>query len=141
MTTRDIVLIALFAALTAVMAIFPPITLPLIPVPITAQSLRVMLPGGVPGAAGRRLHRRRARLRSEGRALHVLGLSGRLLAAEAPRRALALMTAAFGTGQITGPLVAGVIADRTGDFTVPSLLAVLVLIVCAALVWPMRQQV
>lgn len=50
MTTRDITLIALFAALTAVMAIFPPVTLPLLPVPITAQSLGVMLAGGVLGA-------------------------------------------------------------------------------------------
>lgn len=50
MTTRDIVLIALFTAITAVMAVFPPITLPLVPVPITAQSLGVMLAGGVLGA-------------------------------------------------------------------------------------------
>ncbi|AJE46188.1 biotin transporter BioY [Celeribacter indicus] len=50
MTTRDIVLIALFAAITAVMAVFPPITLPLLPVPVTAQSLGVMLAGGVLGA-------------------------------------------------------------------------------------------
>ena len=51
MTTRDIVLIALFTAITAVAAIFPPITLPLLPaVPITAQSLGVMLAGGVLGA-------------------------------------------------------------------------------------------
>lgn len=50
MTTRDIVFIALFAAITAVAGAFPPITLPLIPVPITAQSLGVMLAGGVLGA-------------------------------------------------------------------------------------------
>lgn len=50
MTTRDIVLIALFTALTAIMAVFPPVTLPLIPVPITAQSLGVMLAGGILGA-------------------------------------------------------------------------------------------
>ncbi|SFK05607.1 biotin transporter BioY [Celeribacter neptunius] len=50
MTTRDIVLIALFAALTAVMAVFPPVTLPLLPVPITAQSLGIMLAGGILGA-------------------------------------------------------------------------------------------
>lgn len=50
MTTRDIVLIALFAAIMAVLGVFPPITLPLIGVPITAQSLGVMLAGGVLGA-------------------------------------------------------------------------------------------
>lgn len=50
MTTRDIVLIALFAAIMAVLGVFPPITLPVIAVPITAQSLGVMLAGGVLGA-------------------------------------------------------------------------------------------
>lgn len=48
--TRDIVLIALFAALTAALSIFPPITLPLIGVPITAQSMGPMLAGAVIGA-------------------------------------------------------------------------------------------
>ncbi|MCA0042894.1 biotin transporter BioY [Celeribacter litoreus] len=50
MTTRDIVLIALFTALTAVLAVVPPITFPVLPVPITAQSLGVMLAGGILGA-------------------------------------------------------------------------------------------
>jgi biotin transport system substrate-specific component len=49
-TTRDIVLIALFAAIMAVLGVFPPITLPLVGVPITAQSLGVMLAGGILGA-------------------------------------------------------------------------------------------
>lgn len=50
METRDIVFIALFAAIMAVMAVFPPITLPVVGVPITAQSLGAMLAGGVLGA-------------------------------------------------------------------------------------------
>jgi len=50
MKTRDIVLIALFAAIVAVLGIFPPITLPGLAVPITAQSLGVMLAGGILGA-------------------------------------------------------------------------------------------
>ena len=50
MTTRDIVLIALFAALTAVLAIFPPLTIPALGIPITAQSIGPMLAGGVIGA-------------------------------------------------------------------------------------------
>ncbi|GLQ29189.1 biotin transporter BioY [Sulfitobacter pacificus] len=50
MTTRDIVFVALFSAIMAALAAFPPVTLPLIGVPITAQSLGVMLAGGVLGA-------------------------------------------------------------------------------------------
>ncbi|MBZ4020875.1 biotin transporter BioY [Rhodobacter sp. TJ_12] len=49
-STRDIVYIALFAALTAALALFPPITLPLIGVPITAQSMGPMLAGAILGA-------------------------------------------------------------------------------------------
>lgn len=50
METRDIVFIALFAAIMAALAIFPPLTLPLLGVPVTAQSLGIMLAGGVLGA-------------------------------------------------------------------------------------------
>lgn len=50
METRNVVFIALFAAIVAALAVFPPITLPLVGVPITAQSLGVMLAGGVLGA-------------------------------------------------------------------------------------------
>lgn len=49
MNTRDLVYIALFAAVTAALGLFPPITLPLVGVPITAQSLGVMLAGAVLG--------------------------------------------------------------------------------------------
>lgn len=45
MTARDTVLIASFAALTAALGLLPPIPLALIPVPITAQTLGVMLAG------------------------------------------------------------------------------------------------
>lgn len=48
--TRDVVFIALFAAIVAALAAFPPITLPLAGVPITAQTLGVMLAGGIIGA-------------------------------------------------------------------------------------------
>lgn len=57
----------------------------------------------------------------------------RQLAGESPRRVLALMTAAFGLGQIAGPIVAGFVADRTGSFTAPSLIAALVLVVAGAI--------
>ena len=45
-----------------------------------------------------------------------------------PGRALALMTAAFGVGQIVGPVVAGYMFDSSGSFLMPTLLA------CAALI-------
>lgn len=50
MTTRDIVKIALFAALTAALGLFPPIDLPVLGAKITAQSLGVMLAGALLGA-------------------------------------------------------------------------------------------
>ena len=63
----------------------------------------------------------------------ALGLTAaRHLAAE-PRHALARMTAAFGLGQMVGPLFAGVVADRTGSFLVPSLAAAFGLLIAAGL--------
>ncbi|XXF77861.1 biotin transporter BioY [Myxococcaceae bacterium GXIMD 01537] len=50
MKTRELVHISLFAALTAALGLMPPIPLPLVPVPITAQTLGVMLSGSVLGA-------------------------------------------------------------------------------------------
>lgn len=50
MNTKDIVFVALFAALMAALGAFPPITIPSIGVPITAQSMGVMLAGGILGA-------------------------------------------------------------------------------------------
>ena len=51
MKTKDIVYISLFAALTAALGLFPPITIPIAAgVPITAQTLGVMLAGGILGS-------------------------------------------------------------------------------------------
>lgn len=50
MSTRDLVLSALFAAIIVALGILPPITLGFIPVPITAQSFGVMMAGVVLGA-------------------------------------------------------------------------------------------
>lgn len=50
MSTKDIVYIALFAALMAGLGAVPALTLPNIGVPITAQSMGVMLAGGILGA-------------------------------------------------------------------------------------------
>lgn len=59
--------------------------------------------------------------------------AARRLAQDAPRRALGLMTASFGTGQIVGPLVAGYLADRSGNFISGSALAVVMLVAAAAI--------
>lgn len=66
---------------------------------------------------------------------------GRKLSPESPRRILAMMTAAFGVGQIVGPVVAGWIAERTGSFTGPTMIAAAALIVCAALVMPVIKKI
>lgn len=50
MNTRNLVLVSLFAAIIVVLGMVPPITLGFIPVPITAQSLGVMLAGTILGA-------------------------------------------------------------------------------------------
>ncbi len=47
--TLDLVLVAMFAALTAVMGLIPPITVGILPVPITLQTLAVMLAGALLG--------------------------------------------------------------------------------------------
>lgn len=65
---------------------------------------------------------------------------GRRFAPQSPRRAIAIVTAAFGTGQIIGPLVAGFVAQRTGSFTAPSLLAAGVLVAAIALSLPLTRE-
>jgi predicted MFS family arabinose efflux permease len=65
----------------------------------------------------------------------ALGLiRARALATGEPRRALALMTGAFGLGQIVGPAFAGTLSDNLGSFTVPSIAAAGALLLAAALV-------
>ncbi|WP_026679288.1 biotin transporter BioY [Fictibacillus gelatini] len=50
MKLRDMMFIALFAALMCVLSFIPPIPLPFTPVPITLQTIGVMLSGAVLGA-------------------------------------------------------------------------------------------
>jgi predicted MFS family arabinose efflux permease len=66
--------------------------------------------------------------------LTALGLiRARRLSQGDPRRTLAVMTAAFGLGQIVGPAFAGVVYDATGSFLLPSLTAVSALLMGALL--------
>jgi predicted MFS family arabinose efflux permease len=70
-------------------------------------------------------------------AITAYGLQiGRRLSPASPRRAFAMMTAAFGLGQIVGPVVAGWMAERTGTFNAPTYVAAAALVVCALLVMP-----
>lgn len=50
MTTRDYAHIALFCAITAALGLLPAVPIPFSPVPITAQTLGVMLTGAILGA-------------------------------------------------------------------------------------------
>jgi predicted MFS family arabinose efflux permease len=64
--------------------------------------------------------------------LTALGLMGaRARATGDPRRILALMTGAFGLGQIIGPVFAGVVSDQLGSFTAPSIVAAVALLAAA----------
>lgn len=58
-------------------------------------------------------------------------ITARELAKTEARRIIAAMTAAFGLGQIIGPVFAGVVFDYTGSFSAPSLIAVAALLIAA----------
>lgn len=69
----------------------------------------------------------------------ALGLIwGRRLAQGDPRKILAVMTAAFGVGQIIAPTLAGVTYDATGSFLAPTLAAATALMVAAVLALRLR---
>ena len=66
--------------------------------------------------------------------LTAIGLiEARHLSAGDPRRSIALMTAAWGLGQMVGPTLAGVLYDWLGSYLMPSLLATAALVGAAAL--------
>jgi predicted MFS family arabinose efflux permease len=73
--------------------------------------------------------------------LTALGLIGARRFSEGdPRSTLAIMTAAFGVGQIIGPAFAGLVHDATGSFVLPSLTAVAALVIGALLALTVREQ-
>lgn len=65
--------------------------------------------------------------------LTALGLMASQALSANRRRTFALMTSAFGLGQIVGPLVAGYGFDMTGSFFLPSMIAAAGLVVGAGL--------
>jgi MFS family permease len=69
--------------------------------------------------------------------LTALGLmSGRALAGGEPQRVVSRMTVSFSVGQMIGPSVAGMLAERTGSLRGASLVAAGALVVAAGLaVW------
>ncbi|MEM1046679.1 MAG: YbfB/YjiJ family MFS transporter [Pseudomonadota bacterium] len=72
--------------------------------------------------------------------LTALGLmAARSLTTGNPRSSLGLMTAAFGFGQIVGPVFAGLVHERTASFTLPSLVAAGTLVLSAALALTVRR--
>jgi predicted MFS family arabinose efflux permease len=60
-------------------------------------------------------------------------VAGRMLAAGNSQQALGRMTASFSVGQMAGPVVAGFLSERLGDFRVASLIAAAALVAAAAL--------
>lgn len=71
----------------------------------------------------------------------ALGLIGaREQTATDPRRMVAIMTVAFGVGQVLGPGFAGVLKDYTGSFVAPSLAAACALVAASLLAMNTRSR-
>ncbi|TJV67847.1 MAG: MFS transporter [Mesorhizobium sp.] len=69
-------------------------------------------------------------------AITALGLQmARQLAPRAPRRVFAVMTAAFGLGQIVGPVAAGLLAQAAGNYTLASIMAAVALLLSGVIAW------
>jgi len=69
-------------------------------------------------------------------AITALGLqTARQLAPQEPRRIFAVMTAAFGLGQIIGPIAAGLLAQASGNYVLASAMAAAALLVSGIIAW------
>ena len=69
-------------------------------------------------------------------AITALGIQiGRQLALQSPRRIFAVMTAAFGLGQIVGPIAAGLLAQASGNYTLASIMAAVALLASGVIAW------
>jgi biotin transport system substrate-specific component len=105
MSTRDLVLTALFTAIIIFLGLIPPITLGFVPVPITAQSMGVMLAGCIIGAKRGAL----AYL------LLILMVAVGLPVLSGGRGGLAILagpTAGYIAGWVIGTFVTGLVAER-----------------------------
>ncbi|MFP5075921.1 biotin transporter BioY [Rhizobium sp. YIM 134829] len=105
MSTRDLTLIALFTAIIVALGALPPISLGFIPVPITAQSMGVMLAGCIIGAKRGAL----AYL------LLILLVAVGLPVLSGGRGGLAVLvgpTAGFIAGWVVGTYLTGLIAEK-----------------------------
>lgn len=65
--------------------------------------------------------------------------AGRILLPVSPRRVMAVMTAAFGIGQIIGPLVGGYIATRTGNYVLATIAAAASLVIASFFAWSAKR--
>ncbi|WP_245431414.1 YbfB/YjiJ family MFS transporter [Mesorhizobium atlanticum] len=69
-------------------------------------------------------------------AITALGIQiGRQLALQSPRRIFAVMTAAFGLGQIVGPIAAGLLAQASGNYVLASIMAAVALLLSGVIAW------
>ncbi|MET3600483.1 biotin transporter BioY [Martelella mangrovi] len=112
MTSRDLVLVSLFAAIIAALGILPPIPIAFIPVPVTAQTLGVMLAGIILG---------RKRGAAAVLLLFVLIVIG-LPVLSGGRGGLGVFvgpTAGFLVGWLPGAYIAGALAEIYADTQSP----------------------